>query len=84
MKKKNVVKKSVREKKTLHRNTIRPLKPTIIKKVEPAVVSKAVEDSMLEAAFEKTTQDGLAPKKQKKNRPLPVAEQENINEENNQ
>ena len=32
MKKKNVVKKDVREKKTLHRSQIRPVKPNVVKK----------------------------------------------------
>lgn len=84
MKKKNVVKKDVREKKTLHRSAIRPVRPTIIKKVEPVVVTKAVEDGMIEATFEKTTTDDLTPKKQKRNKPAPVVEQEDNVEENNQ
>lgn len=84
MKKKNVVKKDVREKKTLRRSAIRPVKPTIIKKVEPVVVTKEAEEGMLEATFENTTQNDPAPKKQRKNKPAPVVEQENIIEENNQ
>lgn len=84
MKKKNVVKKDVREKKTLHRSPIRPIRRAVIKKVEPVVVTKAAEEGMLEATFEKTTQNDHAPNKQKKNKPAPVVEQENIIEENNQ
>lgn len=63
MKKKNVVKKDVREKKTLHRSQIRPVKPNVVKK-------KDEEDNP-----EKTTQDEFIPRKQKRNRPNPIVEQ---------
>lgn len=67
MKKKNVVKKDVREKRTLHRSPVKHVKPAVTKKVE-----------MVEPVVEKEQ-----PKKQKKNKPVQVVEQ-NIDTENNE
>ena len=72
MKKKNVVKKDVREKKTLRRSTIRPIRRAVIKKQE---IVESVDTPVVEKE---------QPKKQKKNKPAPVVKQENIIEENNQ
>lgn len=77
MKKKNVVKKDVREKKTLRRSAIKPVRPVATKKEDKKETVVPTEPFVIEKE---------QPKKQKKNKPAPapVVEQENIIEENNQ
>lgn len=78
MKKKNVVKKGVREKKTLQRTPIRPVKPTSGQKIEPKVQKEPVIEHVIETPI---TED-ITPKKSRKNKPVQPTE-ENIEIENN-
>ena len=78
MKKKNVVKKGVREKKTLHRTTVKHVKPAVVQKIEPKVQNEPV----IEPVIETPTVEDLTPKKSRKNKPVQPTE-ENIEIENN-
>lgn len=78
MKKKNVVKKGVREKITLHRTAVKRVKPVVVQKIEPKVQNEPIIDPVMETP----TTEELAPKKIRKSKPVQLTE-ENIEIENN-